>query len=72
MDSQSILEFADNQLQQSENNPIKALNNICVYLKQNIDHYDWVGFYFHHKEKPKLDTKSICRRAYRACGNPFW
>ena len=28
--------------------------SICNYLKQEVDHYDWVGFYFKNGEKDEL------------------
>lgn len=28
-----------------------ALKKVCKYLKENIPHYDWVGFYFVNSEK---------------------
>lgn len=59
MDSQALLHFTKRCLQQSKNDPIDALNIICEHLRQNNDHYDWVGFYFHHKEKPKLILKAF-------------
>jgi GAF domain-containing protein len=59
MDSLAILQFTENQLQQSKNNPIDKLNKICEHLRKNIDYYDWVGFYFHHQEKPKLILKAF-------------
>jgi len=41
------------QLKKSINNILdqntsvsEKLQNICNYLKQEIDYYDWVGFYF--------------------------
>lgn len=30
------------------------MQEICELLKAEIPHYDWVGFYFHDKEKPVL------------------
>jgi len=58
MNPQAILQFASNQLKKPSDNPFDALKKICEYLRNNLDHYDWVGFYFHHKEKPKLVLKA--------------
>ena len=30
------------------------LQAICDYLKQEVDHYDWVGFYFKNGDKKEL------------------
>jgi len=30
------------------------LLQVCHLLRDNLDHYEWVGFYFHHPEKPEL------------------
>ncbi|QWX83135.1 GAF domain-containing protein [Cellulophaga sp. HaHaR_3_176] len=30
------------------------LQDICDLLKENIDYYDWVGFYFKNGDKPEL------------------
>ena len=59
MDSQAVLQFSEHQLKLLKNNPIDALNNICKHLRQKIDYYDWVGFYFHHKDRPKLILKAF-------------
>jgi len=32
----------------------EKLQNICDVLKQNITHYDWVGFYFKNGDKEEL------------------
>ena len=33
----------------------KCLNKICFLLNKNIEGYDWVGYYFHNKNKKELD-----------------
>ncbi|MFM1879342.1 MAG: hypothetical protein RLZZ241_2208 [Bacteroidota bacterium] len=30
------------------------LQALCELLRESIDHYDWVGFYFHHATKEEL------------------
>ena len=49
------------QLKKSINNILdqntsvsEKLQNICNYLKQEIDYYDWVGFYFKNGNKNEL------------------
>lgn len=38
-----------------ENNSVsEKLQNICNYLNQEIDYYDWVGFYFKNGDKNEL------------------
>ncbi len=32
----------------------EILQNICMYLKQEIVYYDWVGFYFKNADKKEL------------------
>ena len=32
-----------------------CLNKICFLLNQNIEGYDWVGYYFHNKKNKELD-----------------
>ncbi len=32
----------------------KTLQSICDFLKQEIDYYDWVGFYFKNGDKEEL------------------
>ena len=35
-----------------------SLKFVCDYLQKNINGYDWVGFYFHSKDKLVLGTYS--------------
>lgn len=35
------------------------LVTICELLQKNIDHYDWVGFYFHDTLHPVLHLKTF-------------
>lgn len=39
---------------QTELNRAEKLTNICQLLKDNVDYYDWVGFYFRNGEKEEL------------------
>ncbi|PKV48123.1 GAF domain-containing protein [Aquimarina sp. MAR_2010_214] len=34
------------------------LHMICKLLKDNIDHYDWVGFYFKNEDKEELKLRT--------------
>jgi len=39
---------------EQEKNAARALQQICSKIQQDLDHYDWVGFYFMHHESKKL------------------
>lgn len=45
----TISEIVSNDITQSE-----KLQEICNYLKQEIEYYDWVGFYFKNGGKQEL------------------
>lgn len=53
MDTKSILSAVKTILDSEESIPEK-LYKICQYLKQNVSHYDWVGFYFASHSEKKL------------------
>lgn len=54
------LETAIQQITNNEGLTVaERLENICELLQTSIDHYDWVGFYFHHEEKPELHLKAF-------------
>ena len=50
--SQLIKSIED--LIKSNSTTSKKLQLICDLLKQEIDYYDWVGFYFKNGDKPEL------------------
>lgn len=35
------------------------LTEVCTLLEQNVDHYDWVGFYFKNGDKRELILKAF-------------
>lgn len=35
------------------------LNTLCEYLKNEVEHYDWVGFYFKNGDKRELKLKAF-------------
>ncbi|WP_046742949.1 GAF domain-containing protein [Kordia zhangzhouensis] len=35
------------------------LTKICQVLQENIDYYDWVGFYFKNGDKPELKLRAF-------------
>lgn len=36
-----------------------SLSEICEFLRSNIFHFDWVGFYFNNNKKSRLELKSF-------------
>ncbi len=46
---EEIINIIDNTASTEE-----KLQSICDYLKQKIDYYDWVGFYFRNGSKEEL------------------
>ena len=54
------LETAIQQITNNEGLTVaERLENICELLQTSVDHYDWVGFYFHHDKKPELHLKAF-------------
>ncbi len=53
MDTKVILSEVESILK-SKTVLSEKLRQICTYLKETIDHYDWVGFYFANHEKKTL------------------
>lgn len=49
----------------------QALELICNELKENLDHYDWVGFYFHHRTEAKLILKAFAGEPTEHTEIPF-
>ncbi|MDG1761046.1 MAG: GAF domain-containing protein [Flavobacteriaceae bacterium] len=37
----------------------KMLTTVCELLQSNIEHFDWVGFYFHDTQRPVLHLKAF-------------
>ncbi len=37
----------------------ERLEQVCELLRSNIDHYDWVGFYFHQPETRTLHLRAF-------------
>jgi len=52
----NITEFKKNinLILEKNTNRSDKLQNICDYLKEQINYYDWVGFYFKNGEKDEL------------------
>ncbi len=47
-----------NILENKDQNITDRLHLICQLLKENIDHYDWVGFYFKNGDKEELKLRT--------------
>jgi len=48
------------------------LQNICDALKQNVPHYDWVGFYFKNGNKKELKLAQFSGEPTRTYNHSFW
>jgi GAF domain-containing protein len=35
------------------------MTKVCELLQENIEHYDWVGFYFKNGDKPELKLRAF-------------
>ncbi len=55
----SLKKEVDNILNQTDKQINERLTNICELLHSEIDHYDWVGFYF-----AEHSTKTLHLKAY--------
>lgn len=53
MNTKSILRTVKTILH-SRNTTSEKLYQLCQYLKKNVHHYDWVGFYFANQNTAKL------------------
>lgn len=49
----------------------KTLQDICDYLKNEIDYYDWVGFYFKNGEKQELKLAQFAGKSTEHTIIPF-
>ena len=49
----------------------EKLQNICNYLKESVDHYDWVGFYFRDGEKEVLKLNCFAGKPTEHTRIPF-
>ncbi|MBW1295486.1 GAF domain-containing protein [Aquimarina litoralis] len=45
-------------LNNSEKNVTDRLHEVCQLLSDNIDYYDWVGFYFRNGDKEELKLRT--------------
>ncbi|WP_024771705.1 GAF domain-containing protein [Aquimarina macrocephali] len=45
-------------LKDNDESVTDRLYMICKLLKENIDHYDWVGFYFKNQDKEELKLRT--------------
>ena len=54
MSFNNLKENCTNILQKSEIDLHQKLEQICILLKDKVEYYDWVGFYFRNGEKEEL------------------
>lgn len=40
----------------------ERMTKVCELLQENIDYYDWVGFYFKNGDKPELKLRAFADR----------
>jgi len=50
----AILKESINKIIENNNSISEKLQGVCDFLKQEIDYYDWVGFYFKNGDKQEL------------------
>ncbi len=54
MSFNNLKENCTNILQKSEIDLHQKLEQICILLKDKVEYYDWVGFYFRNGDKEEL------------------
>jgi len=55
----------------SNNTVSEKLQSICNYLKQEVEYYDWVGFYFKNGDKPELKLAEFAGKPTEHTKIPF-
>jgi len=50
----ATLKESINKIIENNNSISEKLQGVCDFLKQEIDYYDWVGFYFKNGDKQEL------------------
>ena len=58
-------------LNQSSFNLDDSLNKICQFLRTNVIHFDWVGFYFADFQKKNLNLKAFSGKPTDHTNIPF-
>ncbi|NNM22761.1 MAG: GAF domain-containing protein [Flavobacteriaceae bacterium] len=59
MNLESLKPTIKSLLQIEERSPEDRLTAVCELLRERIDYYDWVGFYFANDAKRELHLKSF-------------
>lgn len=54
MDFSILTEQLESILNQEKQPIAERLEQLCEYLKKEVPHYNWVGFYFRHGQKEEL------------------
>jgi len=61
-----IVDIVENKSSTNE-----KLQEICLFLKNEVDHYDWVGFYFQNGYKNELKLKQFAGKPTEHVIIPF-
>ena len=59
VDYTTLLAHCKSLLQKPTANKFACLTEICVYLQQEVEVYDWVGFYMANQEEKTLHLKAF-------------
>jgi len=59
MDFQELRPQVQQILQDTTTDVKQRLTQVCELLEQNINYYDWVGFYFRNGDKEELKLKAF-------------
>ena len=55
----SLLTYCQNILTEPSEDRYNTMERICSYLQNEVNHYDWVGFYMANHEKQTLHLKAF-------------
>ncbi len=55
----SLLTYCQNILAEPSEDRYNTMERICSYLQNEVNHYDWVGFYMANHEKQTLHLKAF-------------
>lgn len=59
LNNSEILKEVKNILEKSKVDILSGLKKCCSFLKENISHFDWVGFYFADFQNKNLNLKAF-------------
>ena len=67
----SIFKKIKTSIKPFKNEALMGLQTCCKVLRNNIAHYDWVGFYFSNFDTKKLKLKAFCGDPTEHVSIPF-